>query len=54
MMRRSCREGRNEIRKDLEWGKDKEEKGKILEGRESVTLNILHRNTLQNLILIYI
>lgn len=32
MMRRSLREGQDEIRQDLEWEREKE--GKILEGRE--------------------
>lgn len=33
-MRRSLREGQEEIREDLEWERDGEKEGKILEGRE--------------------
>lgn len=41
MMRRSWREGRDEIRQDLEWERGREG-GKDFGGERSVTLNILH------------
>lgn len=34
MMRRSWREGQDEIRWDLEWEMERRREGKILEGRE--------------------
>lgn len=34
MMRRSWREGQDEIRQDLEWEREREKEGRILEGRE--------------------
>lgn len=57
MMRRSWREGQDEIRKDLKWEREQEKErgGRIWEG--SVTFNILHREVggiIQALIPVYI